>query len=147
MLLSGFKTKAIIIDWHLDAAELKLRHTETPQITSASGVRVKLKAAGVNPLDTKLRSGADPLQQFPLILGCGGAKVRCSFPQRVQVIIVFCSEDDARTQTESSTQHVVEATTGRQIAGTVFRSLRARERHHLRVFVEDVAYLCKQLSL
>ena len=61
MLLSGFKTKAIIIDWHLDAAELKLRHTETPQIASASGVRVKLKAVrvklkavGVNPLDTEL---------------------------------------------------------------------------------------------
>ena len=67
--------KAIIIDRHLDAAELKLRDTGTPEITSATGVRVKLKAAGVNPLDTKLRGGAYPLQQFPLILGCDGAGV------------------------------------------------------------------------
>ena len=67
--------KAIIIDRHLDAAELKLRDTGTPEIASATGVRVKLKAAGVNPLDTKLRGGAYPLQQFPLILGCDGAGV------------------------------------------------------------------------
>ena len=55
--------KTIVIDRHLDAAELKLRNTETPQIASATGVRGKLKAAGVNPLDTKLRGGAYPLQQ------------------------------------------------------------------------------------
>lgn len=81
MLLSSFKAKAIIIDRHLDAAKLKLRNTETPQIASATGVRVrvKLKAARVNPLDTKLRSGAYPLQQFLLILDFDDAKARCSF--------------------------------------------------------------------
>ena len=79
MLLSSFKAKAIIIDRHLDAAELKLRNTETPQIASATGVRVKLKAARVHLLDTTLRSGAYPLQPFLLILDFDDAKARCSF--------------------------------------------------------------------
>ena len=67
--------KAIMIDRHIPAAELKLRETATPEIASGTEVRVRLKAAGVNPLDTKLRGGAYPLQQFPLILGCDGAGV------------------------------------------------------------------------
>ena len=67
--------KAIMIDRHIRADELKLRETATPEIASGTQVRVRLKAAGVNPLDTKLRGGAYPLQQFPLILGCDGAGV------------------------------------------------------------------------
>lgn len=67
--------KAVLIDRHVSAAALRPRETQTPAIASATAVRVRLKAAGVNPLDTKLRSGAYPLRQFPLILGCDGAGV------------------------------------------------------------------------
>ncbi len=47
----------------------------TPEITSPTQVLVKLQAAGVNPLDTKLRSGAYPIEPLPTILGCDGAGV------------------------------------------------------------------------
>jgi NADPH2:quinone reductase len=46
-----------------------------PEITSSTGVRVKLHAAGINPVDTKMRSGAYPVDPLPTILGCDGAGV------------------------------------------------------------------------
>lgn len=46
-----------------------------PEITSSTGVRVKLHAAGINPVDTKMRSGAYPIDTLPLIPGCDGAGV------------------------------------------------------------------------
>ncbi len=45
----------------------------TPEIGAGTQVKIKIHAAGVNPLDTKLRSGAYPVQQYPLIPGCDGA--------------------------------------------------------------------------
>ena len=48
---------------------------ETPEINSASAVRVRLHAAGVNPVDAKLRSGFFPMEPLPAILGCDGAGV------------------------------------------------------------------------
>lgn len=47
-----------------------------PEIASPDDVLVKLKAAGINPVDTKIRQGG-PLTPdgFPAILGCDGAGV------------------------------------------------------------------------
>ncbi len=45
----------------------------TPEIGADTQVKVKIHAAGVNPLDTKLRSGAYPVQEYPFIPGCDGA--------------------------------------------------------------------------
>jgi NADPH2:quinone reductase len=47
-----------------------------PEITSPTQVRVAIKAAGVNPVDTKLRSrGVFLPEGLPAILGCDGAGV------------------------------------------------------------------------
>ena len=53
---------------------LQLKEVEEPAITAPTQIKVKLQAAGVNPVDTKIRSrglfyGARP----PAILGCDGA--------------------------------------------------------------------------
>ena len=55
---------------------LQLREMPLPQLPSARHIRVKLAAAGINPLDTKLRS--KPVyfpDKLPAILGCDGAGI------------------------------------------------------------------------
>jgi NADPH2:quinone reductase len=55
---------------------LALRDIEKPELPSPHHLRVKLAAAGVNPLDTKLR--AKPVyypDKLPAILGCDGAGI------------------------------------------------------------------------
>ena len=48
----------------------------TPTITQPSDVLVRLKAAGINPIDTKLRSrGTYYPDDMPAVLGCDGAGV------------------------------------------------------------------------
>jgi len=55
---------------------LQPAETEKPQITNASEVLVRIRAAGVNPVDTKLRSrGTYYPERMPAILGCDGAGV------------------------------------------------------------------------
>ena len=47
---------------------------EEPEISSPTQIKVRLKAAGVNPVDTKLRSrGVFYEDALPAILGCDGA--------------------------------------------------------------------------
>ncbi len=53
---------------------LHLREIPLPELPSANHIRVKLVAAGVNPLDTKLRAkGTYHPDKLPTILGCDGA--------------------------------------------------------------------------
>jgi NADPH2:quinone reductase len=55
---------------------LTLQNIEKPELPSPHHLRVKLAAAGVNPLDTKLR--AKPVyypDKLPAILGCDGAGI------------------------------------------------------------------------
>jgi NADPH2:quinone reductase len=55
---------------------LELRDIEKPQITKPTEVLVKLRAAGVNPIDTKLRGrGVFYPEQMPAVLGCDGAGI------------------------------------------------------------------------
>jgi NADPH2:quinone reductase len=53
---------------------LELQDIAEPKISSATQIKVRLKAAGVNPIDTKIRRNGllynDPL---PAVLGCDGA--------------------------------------------------------------------------
>jgi len=53
---------------------LELHDIDEPEISTATQVKVRLKAAGVNPVDTKIRRNGllydDPL---PAVLGCDGA--------------------------------------------------------------------------
>ena len=59
-----------------DARSLSLDSVDVPQIQHDSQVLVRLQAAGVNPLDTKIRSnpGAFPID-LPYIPGCDGAGI------------------------------------------------------------------------
>jgi NADPH2:quinone reductase len=55
---------------------LQLHELDIPELQSARHLRVKLAAAGVNPLDAKLRKQAIYYpDQLPAILGCDGAGV------------------------------------------------------------------------
>lgn len=55
---------------------LQLTDVDEPQISSPTQIKVKLKAASVNPVDTKLRSrGMFYEDALPAILGCDGAGV------------------------------------------------------------------------
>ncbi|MES9976041.1 MAG: alcohol dehydrogenase catalytic domain-containing protein, partial [Candidatus Thiodiazotropha sp.] len=55
---------------------LSLEEVETPEVTSATQVKVRIEAAGVNPVDTKLRSrGLFLPDGTPAVLGCDGAGV------------------------------------------------------------------------
>lgn len=66
--------KAILMTAAGDTSVLQLLDIDKPALPFAHHVRVKLAAAGVNPLDTKLR--ANPVyhpDKLPAILGCDGA--------------------------------------------------------------------------
>ena len=68
--------KAILMTAAGNAEVLQLREIAKPELPSPHHLRVKLAAAGVNPLDTKLR--AKPAyypDRLPAILGCDGAGI------------------------------------------------------------------------
>ena len=55
---------------------LQLENLPDPQLTSPTQVRIRLEAAGLNPVDTKIRSrGVFVPDGLPAILGCDGAGV------------------------------------------------------------------------
>lgn len=69
----------------------------TPQIQSPTEILVELKAAGVNPIDTKLRRrGTFYPERMPAILGCDGAGIVVAVGAGVQRFVVgdevyFCN--------------------------------------------------------
>ncbi|MDP2784170.1 MAG: zinc-dependent alcohol dehydrogenase family protein [Sulfurimicrobium sp.] len=65
--------KAILMTGAGGPEVLQLADVPMPELPSPSHIRVKLRAAGVNPVDTKLRKGGVPA--LPAILGCDGAGV------------------------------------------------------------------------
>ena len=68
--------KAILMTTAGSPDVLALHNIEKPELPSPHHLRVKLAAAGVNPLDTKLR--AKPVyypDKLPAILGCDGAGI------------------------------------------------------------------------
>src|ERR1700691_1485290 len=54
---------------------LKLADLPEPEIAGEHDVLVRLRAAGINPVDTKLRSGGTIGGSLPVILGWDGAGV------------------------------------------------------------------------
>ena len=54
---------------------LELHEIEKPEISSPSDLLIRLQAAGVNPIDTKLRQGLVPMDNLPAVLGCDGSGV------------------------------------------------------------------------
>ena len=67
--------KAILIKTVGNPEVLEIQDIPKPEIKSTNDVLVKIKAAGVNPIDTKLRAGLYPLNNFPAVLGCDGAGI------------------------------------------------------------------------
>ncbi len=68
--------KAIIVESSGGPEVLQLSVVETPAIQRPSQILVKLKAAGVNPIDYKIRQNLDRFPvTLPAILGCDGAGV------------------------------------------------------------------------
>jgi NADPH2:quinone reductase len=68
--------KAILMTAAGSADMLAMYNVEKPELPSPHHLRVKLSAAGVNPLDAKLR--ANPIyypNKLPAILGCDGAGI------------------------------------------------------------------------
>ena len=68
--------KAIVLTDYGAPDVLQLQDIDAPRLATDTDVLVRLKAAGVNPLDTKLRAkaGAYPLT-VPAVLGCDGAGI------------------------------------------------------------------------
>ena len=67
--------KAIQLTQHGEPDLLEITELNDPDIENPTEVKVKLKAAGVNPIDTKLRAGLYPINTFPVVLGCDGAGI------------------------------------------------------------------------
>ncbi len=54
---------------------LEYQEIETPEIKLDSELLIHIQAAGVNPLDTKLRQGLYPMDNLPAVLGCDGSGI------------------------------------------------------------------------
>ncbi len=68
--------KAILMTAAGDPHVLQLGDVQEPNIKSPTEILVRLKAAGINPIDTKLRShGTFQPDRLPSILGCDGAGI------------------------------------------------------------------------
>lgn len=66
--------KAIRIGMAGDPSVLKVAQLESPMIATPNEVKVRVRAAGLNPIDTKLRRfGLLGSGGYPAILGCDGA--------------------------------------------------------------------------
>ena len=67
--------KAILMTDKGSSDVLQLAEIPEPEITRPEEVKIKIKAAGVNPIDTKVRRNGGFYQQQPLytVLGCDGA--------------------------------------------------------------------------
>jgi NADPH2:quinone reductase len=66
--------KAIMMTAVGDSNVLQLQDIEEPQISTPTQIKVRLNAAGVNPVDTKIRRyGLLFDQPLPAVLGCDGA--------------------------------------------------------------------------
>lgn len=66
--------KAIMMTAAGNPDVLELHDIDEPEISTATQIKVRLKAAGVNPVDTKIRShGLFYDNPLPAVLGCDGA--------------------------------------------------------------------------
>lgn len=68
--------KAILMSQPGDPEVLTLQDVPIPSIITPTQLLIRLKAAGINPIDTKIRSrGTFYPNQTPAILGCDGAGI------------------------------------------------------------------------
>lgn len=68
--------KAILMNQPGGVQTLRYADVPIPELSGANSLLVRLRAAGVNPLDTKLRKGGTYFpDKLPTLLGCDGAGV------------------------------------------------------------------------
>jgi NADPH:quinone reductase len=68
--------KAVVMNAPGDPGVLTFREVPEPKIKQPTQILVRLKACGINPIDTKLRGrGTFFSEQMPAILGCDGAGI------------------------------------------------------------------------
>lgn len=66
--------KAVLMTATGSVDGLLLSSIDEPEISSASEVKIKIKAASINPIDTKIRNNGSFYQHpLPIVLGCDGA--------------------------------------------------------------------------
>ncbi len=88
--------KAIVFETPGSPSVLKLQDISVPTIQTETEVLVRLRAAGINPIDTKLRSrGTFYPEKTPHVLGCDGAGVVEAVGAAVQSVqvgdeVFFC---------------------------------------------------------
>jgi NADPH:quinone reductase len=74
LILPTLLMKAIVMTAPGQPDVLELREVPAPTIQNPQEILVRVRAAGVNPIDTKLRQrGTFYPEQMPAILGCDGA--------------------------------------------------------------------------
>ncbi|MGL5878766.1 MAG: zinc-dependent alcohol dehydrogenase family protein [Xenococcaceae cyanobacterium] len=89
--------KAIVMTTAGAPEVLQLQDAPEPQIVQPTEILVRLKAAGINPIDTKIRSrGTFYPDEMPAILGCDGAGVVIAIGDRVSKFkpgdeVYFCA--------------------------------------------------------
>jgi NADPH:quinone reductase len=65
--------KTIQLPKHGEPELFEIVESDEPAIENSTEIKVRLKAASINPIDTKVRSGLVPINIFPAVLGCDGA--------------------------------------------------------------------------
>ncbi len=89
--------KAVIMTTPGNPEVLQLQDVPEPEITQPTEILVRLEAAGINPIDTKLRQrGTFYREQMPTILGCDGAGTVAAVGSQVEKFkpgdaVYFCA--------------------------------------------------------
>ncbi len=78
--------RAIVMNKSGGPEVLEPQEVASPGIKQPTELLVRLKAAGINPVDTKIRQAAYPLENLPAILGCDGAGTVAEVGSGVQSI-------------------------------------------------------------
>ncbi|MEM9908070.1 MAG: alcohol dehydrogenase, partial [Cyanobacteria bacterium P01_D01_bin.44] len=65
--------KAVVMKAVGDVSGLQLDAIAMPTLQTDTQILVRLKAAGVNPVDTKIRRRGVFVDSLPAVLGCDGA--------------------------------------------------------------------------
>ncbi len=105
--------KAILMTASGDPDVLTLTEISQPTINSPTAILVKLKAAGINPIDTKLRQrGTFYSEEMPAILGCDGAGIVEAIGSEVTRFqpgdeVYFCAGGLGKTRTGNYAEYAV----------------------------------------
>lgn len=105
--------KAIVMTKPGDVDVLQLQEVTSPQITKPREILVKIKAAGINPIDTKIRRRGTFYPQYSgAILGCDGAGIVESIGDEVTKFkvgdeVYYCSGGLGKPNTGNYAEYTV----------------------------------------